>query len=129
MGLGLHLILAHKHLSLPPPIAARAQLFPVVASQLLPSPPTLTAPPCRAVVPSYSPSAARGEERRGEERVREVERGGEEETDVLGPRGPHTKSTATLDKTEDKTAEGPSSYWFCKSGDALYRFFYSRTIL
>jgi hypothetical protein len=41
-----------------------------------------------------------------------VERGGEEETDVRGPRGPHTKSTATSDKTGDKTAEGPSSYWF-----------------
>jgi hypothetical protein len=59
------------------------------------------------------------DERKEEEREKK-KRGGEEEANMWDPRRPHAESAATSDKTRVKTAEGPSLYWFCKLGDALY---------
>lgn len=39
---------------------------------------------------------------------------------MWGPRGSHTESAATSDKTGVKTVEGPYLHWFCKMRDALY---------
>lgn len=116
MGLGLHLILAHKHLSLPPPIAARAQLFPVVASQLLPSPPTLTAPPCRAVVPLL-PRAWR---REGEG---ERKRGEEEEETRRGARGPTLSQLPRRIKPETKPLRDLVRTGFLSRGMRYIGFF------
>ena len=66
-----------------------------------PPPPDSRLPHRRLCYPTEEKS-----ERKEEERGREVERGGDEEADMWGPRGSHAESTVTSDKTGVKNCRG-----------------------